>query len=223
VACVSFSPTADTAASADAAGRVLWWDLRSPGPVASLDAPARAAVAFDEQGLVVGVAGSGAGVHLYSAAELARGPFLTLPLGPPAGFGAAAPDRLAFDARGRALVATGGGSLAVVDAFRGGAPLLRAVPGPPPPGCPPLTPAFSPDGGVVVSGCHDCAIRAWRLPEDGGAAAAAAAATPGGLPPSRPVAEWTGHSDAPAALAWAPGKALVAAGCHALALWQPAR
>lgn len=216
MSCVSFSPTRDAAASADTSGAVLWWDVRSPGPTARLDAPSRATVAFDEQGLVVAVAADGSGVRLFSAAELSRGPFLTLPLGTPAGFGTAPPDRLAFDGAGRSLVASGGGALAVVDAFRGGPPLLCARPGPPPPGTPPLTPAFSPDGRVVLSGCHDCALRAWRLPEEG------SVAPPGGSPVARAVKEWHGHSDAPAALAWAPGKALVAAGCHALALWQPA-
>ena len=144
VSCVSFSPTRDAVASADSSGAVLWWDVRSPGPTARLDAPSRATVAFDEQGLIVAVAADGSGVRLFSAAELSRGPFLTLPLGTPAGFGTAPPDRLAFDGAGRSLVASGGGALAVVDAFRGGPPPPVRAPRPAPPRHPAPHPGIHP-------------------------------------------------------------------------------
>jgi COMPASS component SWD2 len=210
VTAVAASPLADTAASADESGVVLFHDIRAPKPTATLRTPARATVAFDEQGIVVAVAADAAHVKIFSAKAPGGdaqfpAPVVELALGPAFG-GAVRPDALAFEPAGRWLAAAGGGALAVLDAFRSQPPLAVARPGPPPPGCPPLRPAFSPDGEYVASGCDDCAVRAWRVRD-------------GGAPP--PAAEWAGHADAPSALAWAPGRHLVAAGCHALALWAP--
>lgn len=174
-----------------------------------------------------------------------------LALAAPAGGAAAAPpplllspdpDRLAFSPDGGAIAVAGGGGLLVLDSFKGHV-LARLLPGAPPPSqagggiaeasapssssSAALTPAWSPCGRYVISGCSDGAIRAWkvrgRAVGGGGAATAAANGTPGGGPVTpAPSATWLGHAEAPSALAWAPRTQMAASGDNsALALWVP--
>lgn len=165
------------------------------------------------------------------------------------------PDRLVFSPDGGAIAVAGGGGLLVLDSFKGSviARLLPGAPPPPPPlpkpdegarevALPPpgsssssaLTPAWSPCGRYVVSGCSDGAIRAWKVRGRGGGSGNAnggGAAGGGGRQQNQaaagpvtpaPSATWFGHAEAPGALAWAPRTHMVASGDNsALALWVP--
>ena len=190
------------------------------------------------------------------AAALAPPPAAGGTGGPPAAMNVAMaspdPDRLVFSPDGDAIAVAGGGGLLVLDSFKGTV-IARLLPGAPPPpvdaeggggesspapfpssssaspssASTALTPAWSPCGRYVVSGCSDGAIRAWKVRGrggggHGGGGGAAAAATPRGPVTPAPSATWLGHAEAPGALSWSPRTQMAASGDNsALALWVP--
>ena len=145
------------------------------------------------------------------------------------------PDRLIFSPDGDAIAVAGGGGLLVLDSFTGNV-IARLLPGAPPPSnkvdgddfassssssssYTALTPAWSPCGRYVASGCSDGAIRAWKVRGRGGGGGGGGSRGP--VTPA-PSASWVGHAEAPGALAWAPRTQMVASGdATALALWVP--
>ena len=172
-----------------------------------------------------------------SATAAAAGAGAGAPGAPPPLLLSPDPDRLVFSPDGGAIAVAGGGGLLVLDSFKGGV-LARLLPGAPPPlagaegaeaaasssssSSAALTPAWSPCGRYVVSGCSDGAIRAWKVRgrADGGGSGGGG----GGRGPMTPApsATWLGHAEAPGALAWAPRTQMAASGDNsALALWVP--
>jgi len=151
------------------------------------------------------------------------------------------PDRLVFSPDGGAIAVAGGGGLLVLDSFKGKV-LARLLPGAPPPpnveegggealpstsgasSNTALTPAWSPCGRYVVSGCGDGAIRAWKVRGRGGGGGGNGQQqrNQGTVLTPAPSATWLGHAEAPGALAWAPRTQMAASGDNsALALWVP--
>ena len=108
---------------------------------------------------------------------------------------------MCFSLDGKLLLVCAGGMAVVVDAFEGKI-VHRFMP---PCGAPGCEAAFTPDARHVLMGGADGLIYVWAVSS------------------GRCVAHWRGHSGVPAALRWAPRRAMAASGCAngGMALWVP--
>jgi len=108
---------------------------------------------------------------------------------------------MSFSLDGKLLLVCAGGTAFVVDAFEGKVVHRLA----PPSGAAGCEATFTPDARHVLCGGADGLICVWALAS------------------GRCVAQWRGHSGAPAALRWAPRRAMAASGCvhGGVALWMP--
>uniref|UniRef100_A0A7R9TE72 Anaphase-promoting complex subunit 4 WD40 domain-containing protein n=2 Tax=Prasinoderma coloniale TaxID=156133 RepID=A0A7R9TE72_9VIRI len=171
-----------------------------------LRAPATPCAAFDEQGLVMGVAMEGQlggnmelMFKLYDVRMYGKGPFDTFRL---AGT-QSAPTHVCFSPDGAlVLLCTKDGSIALLDAFKGEQRHLFQTQ-PPEDDTVRLQACFSPDGKYVLCGSADGSVRVWSSST------------------GEELVKWLGHADAPAVVRWAPRRMMVASACSALALWLP--
>lgn len=106
-----------------------------------------------------------------------------------------------FSLDGKLLLVCAGGTAFVVDAFEGKL-MHRFAPPNAAMGC---EATFTPDARHVLMGGTDGLIYVWSVAN------------------GRCVAQWRGHAGTPAALRWAPRRAMAASGCvnGAMALWVP--
>lgn len=206
VTSLAMSPLDDSFISASMDKTVRVWDLRTNACQGMLRAPATPCAAFDEQGMVMGMAMEGQlGANmelcfkLYDVRVYGKGPFDTFRLA-----GAqSAPTHVAFSPDGAlVLMATKDGSLCLLDAFQGQQKHLFHCQ-PPEDEKVHLQACFSPDGKYVLCGSQDGAIHVWST-ESG-----------------EEVAQWKGHADTPGVVRWAPRRMMVTSACSALAFWLP--
>ncbi|KAJ9533442.1 hypothetical protein QJQ45_026480 [Haematococcus lacustris] len=214
---VAMSPKNDTVMSASQDKTVRLWDLRTNICQGLMQVPGNPCAAYDQQGLVFGVATESGIIKLYDVRSYDKGPFDTFSITEEANSPLAISD-LRFSNDGKLMLAVSEGKVYVLDAFNGS--VLCRCPTGSTEGAPPLEAAFSPDNQYLLSGawqvqplqelrmnligCEDRTVRVWSL------------AT------REVVSIWRGHAGVPACLKFAPRRLLVASACQALVLWVPA-
>ena len=221
---ISLSPVSEGFLSSSVDGTVLMWDLRSSKPLREIDcrycpktkrplAGGHAPLAmYDGAGEVLALGLPGGQIRLYDAEKPESGPFCQVQIPQEQGH-ARAMTHLQFSPCSNHILCVIESKIYVLQAYEPCDVVHEFSSGEPTPeaealghalGLPQANPpeaAFSACGRYVVSGCQDKAVRAWSL-ESG-----------------REVGCWAGHAAAPRSVAWAPGRALVASACHAVALW----
>jgi COMPASS component SWD2 len=132
--------------------KVIMWDLRAHQAQASMDTPAAATIAMDEEGMVFAVGVAGGVVSMFDARAYEHGPFLSFPL-PLAKYRAPATSPLAclkFSVVQNHLLAVVENRAFLMDTFDGHE--IACWDNGAPPGAPPLEASFSADGRYILSG-----------------------------------------------------------------------
>jgi COMPASS component SWD2 len=187
----------------------LLWDLRKEKPIGRIPAKHTPASAFDNQGLIFGVAAGDQKVHLFDSRAFDKGEFTFFDLSRFINNNAAQITKMDFSPCGKFIVVcTDQGHIFSIDSFKGqlaGSYRLGASMGD-------CVPSFSPDSQYIACGTSSGPIHVYRTvaPHDDGIRQAPL------------VAKWEGHSGFPRNVLFNPMRCMVASACSSnIALWIP--
>ena len=186
----------------------LLWDLRKEKPIARIPARYTPASAFDNQGLVFGIAAGDQKIHLFDSRSFEMGEFTFFDLSRYIASASHQIAKLDFSPCGKFIVvSTDNGQVFAIDSFKGnliGSYHTGATHGE-------ATASFSPDSQYIACGTTSGAINVYRTMS-------------GSEDPTRQspvVTRLEGHSGFPRTVLFNPVRCMLASACVNVALWIP--